>query len=106
MVGYIGRSFRYASLATKPLRQVATGPDRRLIALPIMARSSVFAPRPGQSLRLMIGLGHDVSTFADRAERLGEEGKSPLYAAIDGRLAAIIAVADLSGAIVIAPVGR
>ncbi len=44
--------------------------------------------------RLMRGLGHDLSTFAEQAERLGEEGKSPLYAAIDGRLAAIIAVAD------------
>jgi P-type E1-E2 ATPase len=29
-----------------------------------------------------------------RAERLADEGKSPLYAAIDGKLAAIIAVAD------------
>lgn len=44
--------------------------------------------------RLMRGLGHDLSAFEDQAERLGEEGKSPLYAAIDGRLAAIIAVAD------------
>ena len=30
----------------------------------------------------------------DSARRLGDEGKSPLYAAIDGKLAAIIAVAD------------
>ena len=44
--------------------------------------------------RLMRRLGLDVSTFADTAARLGDEGKSPLYAAIDGRLAAIIAVAD------------
>ena len=44
--------------------------------------------------RLMRGLGHDLSAFEDQAERLGGEGKSPLYAAIDGRLAAIIAVAD------------
>ncbi len=44
--------------------------------------------------RMMRELGHDLSAFAARAERLGEEGKSPLYAAIDGRLAAIIAVAD------------
>ncbi|MBW8305172.1 MAG: cadmium-translocating P-type ATPase [Brevundimonas sp.] len=44
--------------------------------------------------RLMRALGHDLSAFADQAERMGEEGKSPLYAAIDGRLAAIIAVAD------------
>ncbi len=44
--------------------------------------------------RYMRELGLDVDAFADTAERLGDEGKSPLYAAIDGRLAAIIAVAD------------
>ncbi len=36
--------------------------------------------------------GIDVSGFSTEAERLGASGKSPLYAAIDGRLAAIIAV--------------
>ena len=44
--------------------------------------------------RFMRELGLDVSGFARTTERLGNEGKSPLYAAIDGRLAAIIAVAD------------
>ncbi|UDF04071.1 heavy metal translocating P-type ATPase [Asticcacaulis sp. AND118] len=44
--------------------------------------------------RYMKSLGHDVSAFASTATRLGAEGKSPLYAAIDGRLAAIVAVAD------------
>jgi Au+-exporting ATPase len=44
--------------------------------------------------RYMVQLGHDVAGFAKMAERLGNEGKSPLYAAIDGKLAAIIAVAD------------
>ncbi|ODT67056.1 MAG: copper-translocating P-type ATPase [Pelagibacterium sp. SCN 63-23] len=44
--------------------------------------------------RYMVELGHDVAGFAGVAERLGNEGKSPLYAAIDGRLAAILAVAD------------
>lgn len=44
--------------------------------------------------RLMTRLKLDVSVFADQAGRLGSEGKSPLYAAIDGKLAAIIAVAD------------
>jgi Au+-exporting ATPase len=44
--------------------------------------------------RYMAQLGLDVAGFAAIAERLGNEGKSPLYAAIDGRLAAIIAVAD------------
>jgi len=44
--------------------------------------------------RLMTRLGLDLSVFSEAARRLGEEGKSPLYAAIDGRLAAIIAVSD------------
>jgi len=44
--------------------------------------------------RFMARLGHELSGFADAARRLGKEGKSPLYAAIDGKLAAIIAVAD------------
>ena len=44
--------------------------------------------------RFMVQLGLDVSTFSTDAARLGDEGKSPLYAALDGRLAAILAVAD------------
>ncbi|WP_426240502.1 heavy metal translocating P-type ATPase [Pararhizobium sp. DWP1-1-3] len=44
--------------------------------------------------RYMVELGHDVAAFSKVAERLGDEGKSPLYAAIDGKLASIIAVAD------------
>ena len=44
--------------------------------------------------RFMTQLGLDVSSFVATAQRLGEQGKSPLYAAIDGRLAAVIAVAD------------
>jgi len=44
--------------------------------------------------RFMARLNLPVSVFADTAARLGNEGKSPLYAAIDGKLAAIIAVAD------------
>jgi len=44
--------------------------------------------------RYMRSLGLDVDVFAPSVERLGSEGKSPLYAAVDGRLAAIVAVAD------------
>ncbi len=36
----------------------------------------------------------DPAAFDAESRALGEQGKSPLYAAIDGRLAAIIAVAD------------
>jgi Cu+-exporting ATPase len=44
--------------------------------------------------RAMAAAGIDVSGFAMRAEQFGRLGRSPLYAAIDGRLAAILAVAD------------
>jgi len=44
--------------------------------------------------RLMRARGLDPGVFEEQARRLGEEGKTPLYAAIEGRLAAIIAVAD------------
>ena len=44
--------------------------------------------------RYMLMLGLNVSVFAIVAGRLADEGKTPLYAAVDGRPAAIIAVAD------------
>ena len=44
--------------------------------------------------RFMRKLGLDVEAFSADAARLGDEGKTPLYAAINGRLAAMIAVAD------------
>ncbi|MFN3685885.1 heavy metal translocating P-type ATPase [Salinarimonas sp.] len=44
--------------------------------------------------RFMESIGVDVSAFRETATELGEAGKTPLYAAIDGRLAAIVAVAD------------
>lgn len=44
--------------------------------------------------RYLRQLGVNVAEFGAQAQQLGDEGKSPLYAAIDGRLAAIIAVAD------------
>ncbi|GEM49550.1 heavy metal translocating P-type ATPase [Deinococcus cellulosilyticus] len=44
--------------------------------------------------RYMAKLGLDVSSFTQQAQNLGNEGKTPLYAAVDGKLAAIIAVSD------------
>jgi len=44
--------------------------------------------------RYMTKLGYDVSDLLPAANRLAIEGKSPLYAAVDGRLAAVIAAAD------------
>ena len=44
--------------------------------------------------RYMHSLGLDVGVFQADAERLAAQGKSPMYAAINGKLAAIMAVAD------------
>ncbi|MGN1057551.1 MAG: heavy metal translocating P-type ATPase, partial [Comamonas sp.] len=44
--------------------------------------------------RWMLELGLSVDGFAEAAQRLGRGGKTPLYAAIDGQLAAMLAVAD------------
>lgn len=44
--------------------------------------------------RYMSRLGVDLSAVGERARALAEDAKSPLYAAVDGRLAAVIAVAD------------
>ncbi|WP_296597637.1 heavy metal translocating P-type ATPase [Phenylobacterium sp.] len=44
--------------------------------------------------RLMARLGVDTAPLAEIAARLGDDGKTPLYVAVDGRLAAVLAVAD------------
>jgi Cu+-exporting ATPase len=67
-----------------------------------------FSAEPGLGVRARVGqqsivvgadrymhkLGIDISHLASNAARLAQQGKTPLYAAIDNRLAAIIAVAD------------
>jgi Cu+-exporting ATPase len=44
--------------------------------------------------RFMTKLGYDVSAVADRVAPFGPVAKTPLYVAIDSRLAAIVAVSD------------
>jgi len=44
--------------------------------------------------RYMAQLGLEVRPFAALAQRLADAGKTPLYAAINGKLAAVLAVAD------------
>ncbi|SOC35784.1 Cu+-exporting ATPase [Rhizobium subbaraonis] len=46
------------------------------------------------SAGFMSTLGIDPATFRDKAERRAASGASPLYAAIDGRLAALLTVTD------------
>lgn len=44
--------------------------------------------------RALISRGMDISQFSAQAQRLASETKTPLYLAVDGRPAALIAVAD------------
>ena len=44
--------------------------------------------------RFMHSLDISTEVFSEQAQLLGKQGKSPLYAAIDGRLAAMLAVSD------------
>ncbi len=44
--------------------------------------------------RFMARLGIELDGVREQSERLADEGKTPLYAAIEGRLAAVLAVAD------------
>ena len=44
--------------------------------------------------RLMAEAGSDITAVAAVAERLGAEGKTPILVAVDGQLAAILAVSD------------
>src|SRR5690606_37216080 len=61
--------------------------------------AGVKAPVAGQQLhigaeRLMQDLGLNVDLFRATAQKLGDQRRSPLYVAINQKLAAIIAVAD------------
>jgi P-type Cu+ transporter len=46
------------------------------------------------NLKLMRDRGIDVGVLVDQAKRLAEEGKTPMYVALDGGIAGIVAVAD------------
>ncbi len=86
-------------------RALVEAAAERGLSLPAVER---FAALPGRGVegqvedravqigadRLMRDLGHDPDLFAETAGRLADAGKTPFYAAVDGRLAAVFAVAD------------
>jgi Cu+-exporting ATPase len=55
---------------------------------------------------LMIGRGIDLTGWTDRAESLSAQGKTAMYAAVDGRPAGLLAVADPLKAKSVAAVAR
>ncbi len=85
-----------AIVAAAKQRDIALAPIEDFDATPGFGVSAKVAGRTVAvgADRFMTQLGLDVASFRPTAQRLGEQGKSPLYAAIDGRLAAVIAVAD------------
>lgn len=82
--------------------QAAT--EKQVSLLPVtefdsITGSGIEAQVAGQHIqigadRYMQQIGLDVSAFDAEAARLGQEGKTPIYMAIDQQLAAIVAVAD------------
>ncbi len=77
-----------AALRIEPAQDVSAVPGLGLYATVGGQRVEIGAAD------YMRTLGLDPDLFADHAQALGEQGKTPIYAAIDGRLAAIVAVAD------------
>lgn len=86
-------------------RAIVTAAQQLELALPTLSRfesvtgMGVCAEAAGKKIavgadRYMRALGLDVSIFSASAQRMASEGKTPLYAAIRGKLAAIIAVTD------------
>lgn len=83
---------------------VAAAEDQQLPLLPVSEFDSLTAlgvrgTVDGQQLhagssRLMQQLEIDISAFAETAAQLAKQGKTPMYLAIDGQLAAMLAVAD------------
>jgi len=64
-----------------------------LTGLGVHARIDGHAVSVGAD-RFMAHLGLDVAVFAQESDALAREGKTPLYAAVDGELAAMLAVSD------------
>jgi P-type Cu+ transporter len=72
-------------------RRIAAGADRFMVTLGVMPHGLSESPLPTPSPQ---GGGADAASLQAAVTRLADEGASPLYVAIDGKLAAAIAVAD------------
>ncbi|WP_279480366.1 heavy metal translocating P-type ATPase [Aureimonas sp. SK2] len=85
-----------AIVAAAKAESLPVSPVDRFEALPGFGVEAIVGGRAVAvgADRLMARLGLDPSVFALEAERLAVEGKSPLYAAVDGRLAALVVVSD------------
>nr|WP_156771747.1 heavy metal translocating P-type ATPase [Labrys sp. WJW] len=82
------KAARERKLAIPPAAAFEAIPGRGALAL-VDGRKVAIG-----SSRWMAEQGIDAGALAARAEALGEQAKTPLFAAVDGRIAAVIAVAD------------
>ncbi len=73
-------------------RRVASGADRYMVKLGVMPYGLSESPLPNPSPQG--GGAFSAASLQAAMTRLADEGASPLYVAIDGKLAAAIAVAD------------
>ncbi len=103
--GSAWRRFLSWSRLTRPIQHPAGTSEA---AGPVTAQVVNFTARPGLGAeamveghhvavgadRFMAAQGVDVAAFAEAAARFGEDAKSPLYAAIDGKLASLVVIAD------------
>ena len=89
-------SIAAAIMAAAKDEGLAVPPGEEFIAAPGLGVSANVSGKVVMvgAARMMAGEGLDVAPFADVAARLARDAKTPLYAAIDGKLAAMIAVAD------------
>ena len=79
---------RARGLAPAPCADFASVPGRGASGVVEGKKVAVGADR------FMVSLGLDTGAFAQDLARLAGEGKTPLFAAVDGRLAAALSVAD------------
>jgi Cu2+-exporting ATPase len=61
----------------------------RIVVIPLDGRQVLIGNR-----KLMTGLGVDVAALEADAARLAEAGKTPMFVAVDGRPAGLVAVSD------------
>ncbi|MCL2066960.1 MAG: heavy metal translocating P-type ATPase [Treponema sp.] len=86
-------------LGLLPVNDFKAIPGRGVEAVIDTTSSSASHPSPVTILignrKLMIERGVSLSALDAQSDRLADEGKTPMYAALDGKLAGIAAVADV-----------
>jgi P-type Cu+ transporter len=77
-------------------RGLAVGAAEQFNAVPGFGATAIVQGKKVEigADRYMRKLGHDISGLLPTVRRLAMDGKSPLYVAVDGGLAAVIAVSD------------